>query len=344
LSVSLYSPSQPRLSCSCTTSRSVALCQCRKPPKHTRLKLVLPLSYSNHISKPSTMSTLNLNPTLPSRKDLYRRFTVIWQGVWTILLPELATFDSICSIAVYTLCSHYIYKFGYWLGAQSCSLQMASIFSDKRVLHGSFYPREVRLYAQVLLGLSIGTLVWSVCLGLRTLEYQDTQLDTSAVSPKLPFSSQPNCSSHKYTPLTASFVSLSPRQPPSAIRAACISRIKKFILLFCFCIAFLRRQRVSPTLIYHPVNSPFLLPDSAVQHDEAMEIGEELELSTRFDDLIESSGSARRHNYTVVPSVVHFVFGMDETFGGKPFDFPHYLSMYSGRCSEMVYPEFNAEP
>lgn len=276
------------------------------------------------------MSKINLTPTFRSRKDLYKRFKVISEGIWTILLPELASFDSICSIALCAFCSYYIYKFGFWLGAQSCSLQMASIFSDKKVLHGSFYPREVRLYAQALLCLSIGTLLWSVSLGLKTLEYQNTTLDTSAVSPKLPFSTPSKSSSYKFTPLTASFVSLSPRQPPSAIRAACISRIKKFIVLLFFCIAFLRRQKVSPTLIYHPVNSPFLLPDSTVEENEALDIGDQLELNTKLADLMGSGSSPLRYNDTVVPSIIHFVFGLDETFGDKPFNFPHYLSMYSG--------------
>lgn len=276
------------------------------------------------------MSNFTLTPTVPPRRDVYKRFQMIRKGVWTILLPELLAFDSICSIGVCIITSYYIYKLGYFLGAQSSTPQMASILSDKRVLQGSFYPHEVRLYAQVLLCMTIGTLVWSISLGLKTLEYESTRLGSTAVSPKLPFSTP-----IKYTPLSGSFVSTSPRQPPSAIRSACISRIKKFVVLFCFCFAFLRRQSVSTTLIYHPVNSPLLQLAEHSGKTLQQDSEEEVEVFSNLEGLRED-GIAFRHNITVVPPIVHFVFGLDESFGGKPFAFAHYLSMYSGKLGKYI--------
>lgn len=268
--------------------------------------------------------------SLLSTKDLRERFSTLISAIWTILIPELMSFDSLCSIALCTLCSYYVYKIGYWLGAQSSTPDMASILSNHRVLQGSFYPREVRLYAQVLLAMSTGTLIWSISLSLKTLQHESPKLEDSAVSPKLPFSTPTSrWLNSKYTPLSGSFVAVSPRQPPSAIRAACISRIKKFTVLFCFCFAFLRRQHIGSTLIYHPVNSPFLLTRLHSAHLDA-----ELDDDSQTHNLpegVDIMRSPTRYNETVVPNIVHFVFGMDETFGGKPFAFAHYLSMYSGK-------------
>ncbi|KAK9895733.1 glycosyltransferase family 32 protein [Cystobasidium minutum MCA 4210] len=176
--------------------------------------------------------------------------------------------------------------------------------------------------------MSTGTLIWSISLSLKTLQHESPKLEDSAVSPKLPFSTPTSrWLNSKYTPLSGSFVAVSPRQPPSAIRAACISRIKKFTVLFCFCFAFLRRQHIGSTLIYHPVNSPFLLTRLHSAHLDA-----ELDDDSQTHNLpegVDIMRSPTRYNETVVPNIVHFVFGMDETFGGKPFAFAHYLSMYS---------------
>lgn len=256
-------------------------------------------------------------------------------AAWVILIPELVAFDSLCSMAFCALCSYYVYKVGYLLGAKSSTPQMASVFSDHSVLQGSFYPREVRLYAQILLAMSVGTLIWSTSLGLRTLEHEPIRLDDAAVSPKLPFTTFSKSTPYKYTPLTGSFVAMSPRQPPAAIRAACVSRIKKFVVLFCFCLAFLRRQQISTTLIYHPVNSPYLLNQYGDPTTLDPELSDEIENMSRPEGLDETS-TPIRHNENVVPNIVHFVFGLDESFGGKPFAFAHYLSMYSGKLPRLI--------
>lgn len=272
--------------------------------------------------------------TTPRCRAFNARFKNMLSAIWIILIPELVAFDSLCSMAVCALCSYYVYKVGYLLGAKSSTPQMASVFSDHRVLQGSFYPREVRLYAQILLGMSIGTLIWSTSLGLRTLEHEPVKLGDSAVSPKLPFPTSSKSTPYKYTPLTGSFVALSPRQPPAAIRAACVSRIKKFIVLLCFCVAFLRRQEISNTLVYHPVNSPYLVNQQVPVDQPTVEpeLSDELDNSSPFEGLDDNSMPVR-HNDTVVPNIMHFVFGMDKSFGGKPFAFAHYLSMYSGGLS-----------
>lgn len=87
---------------------------------------------------------------------------------------------------------------------------------------------------------------------------------------------------------------------------------------------------MSSTLIYHPVNSPLLVPADAVEDDIATSFSDNLDVFNT-PEVLEEDKTASRHNDTVVPPFVHFVFGLDESFGGKPFAFAHYLSMYSGR-------------
>lgn len=272
------------------------------------------ISYPND---PTGYSTLLVSYT--SKRSRAAR---LLHAIWTTLIPELLVFDSLVGTLGCIFCSFWLYKLGYWLGAQSSSPTVASIFADTRVLHGSFYPREVRIYVGLILASSLSTIIWSVCLGLRTLELEYPKDLSSAISLDLPITANNN----RYARLTRFLLALSPRHPPAVVRAACVTRVKRFMILFCFSFAFIRRQYVGQTLIYHPVNSPMLLQEGDAMSIQA-ETAREVDIASLDLDL---HAFARKHLIPVVPSIVHFVFGMDETFGGKPFAFAHYLSMYSG--------------
>jgi hypothetical protein len=96
-----------------------------------------------------------------------------------------------------------------------------------------------------------------------------------------------------------------------------------------FAAAFIKKQHVGTTLIYHTVDSPALGHVSDTIHADFRGI------QTSDETILETLPySTNRHTEAVVPSIIHFVFGMSRDFGGKPFGFPHYLSMYSGEAIE----------
>ena len=149
-------------------------------------------------------------------------------------------------------------------------------------------------------------------------------------------------------------------------RLQAASRLRTSLIFLAFTISFVKKQHVGSTLYYHPVNSPLITgedlthfkdrhytPDVAMRGGgvgiglvEEPYFGEDLPhlepaavASTdapfqsvgRLED--EDDGSAHvvaAQGASVVPNIVHFVFGMEEDFGGKPFNFATYLSMYSG--------------
>lgn len=270
---------------------------------------------------------------------MYDYLVIIRKATWSILLPELLAFDSLCSIVIHAICSYYMSKLGAILGRYSSTPLMASVFSDRRVLQGFFYPREVRLYTQLLLCLSIGTLFWSLAVIVKALEHEyfytrSEKYDT--ISPKLPFSTPFRSSTpSRYTPFIAS--SSATDQSSPIRRTIYISRIKKFSVLFCFCIAFFKNQKITSTLIYHPVSSP-ILSSLETTPEEQSENGEVLSDNMHTSSMhhLKEIVSPVRHNDAIVPSIVHFVFGMEESFGDKPFGFAHYLSMYSGKSNQGI--------
>lgn len=103
-------------------------------------------------------------------------------------------------------------------------------------------------------------------------------------------------------------------------------------MLFILASSFIKTQRIGPTLIYHPVDSPYLLPFDPTSSYYGRK--NELQFERINGPLgVEATDAASAdRNATRIPNIVHFVFGMDQNFGGVPFGFQHYLSIYSGKA------------
>ena len=150
-------------------------------------------------------------------------------------------------------------------------------------------------------------------------------------------------------------------------RSQAASRLRMSLIFLAFTISFVKKQHVGPTLYYHPVNSPLITgkdlthfrdrhytPDVAMRGGEGgiglvdepyfgeelphLEPGAVASTEAPFQSVgrlgSDADGSADRPTVQAVPEVpniVHFVFGMEADFGGKPFNFATYLSMYSGK-------------
>ena len=149
-------------------------------------------------------------------------------------------------------------------------------------------------------------------------------------------------------------------------RSRAASRLRMSLIFLAFATSFVKKQHVGATLYFHPVNSPLITgedmthfrdrhytPDVAMRGGaggiglvEEPYFGEELphldpaavaSTDARFQSVgrleDEDNGPAETSTVQggpVVPNIVHFVFGMEADFGGKPFNFATYLSMYSG--------------
>lgn len=257
------------------------------------------------------------------RTRLTHAKAVAKQLIQAISASDVLALSSFSSALITITISYYAWRFGYFIGANARTPELASVFADLRVLQGSFYPKELRLYAWILLWASLGTALYSIMTVCRTL-LADQAITTCGVSPKLPITNL------KITPLTSGWLA-SPTTTNRLRRGDSLSRIRKAIVLFVFALSFIKKQHVGVTLIFHPVTSPLLLIG------DASGAGDDVDTSTpdpveepvpAVPSSLPGYGNARKTT-PVVPNIVHFVFGMSEDFGGKPFAYPHYLSMYS---------------
>lgn len=229
--------------------------------------------------------------------------------------------------------SYYAYQVGYFIGSISRTPELASALSDPRVWCESITPQDLRWYAWLALWGSGAVLLhaaWTFC-DCTADDVTGQAGPETAVSPKLPYN--------------AAYKSLA--YPPSqqlpqagateqSLRSTAFARALYTIPVFMLVFAFIKKQHVGSTLVYHPVTSPVLLQHST----DLAEIArlETLGPATASTLAGFSTAPDRQHAWPIVlsrnensvPNVVHFVFGMDATFGGKPFGFAHYLSIYSG--------------
>jgi hypothetical protein len=285
------------------------------------------LFYSDEFRKPPSTPLSAIQRPIQSRWRSKR----LLLSVLYILMPELVSVQGLRSTFVCILFSWYSYKAGYLLGVHSSTPDIDCVFSESTatILHGIIGPRELRVYAQAVLVASackIGLLIYCI---LETL----TSISSAVVfSPKLPFTNGALFTSNQAERKSVAAAASSPvnsNYSAFASRANCISQIKRFAVILCFTLGFLRIHHAGDPLIYHPVNSPALMlgNQSEVHHSQVS--------YPRFETPDFPKGQipnwATRHEKPVVPNIVHFVFGMDAIFGGKPFGFANYLSMYSGR-------------
>lgn len=224
--------------------------------------------------------------------------------------------------------SYYAWQFGYFLGANSRTPEVASVFADAKVLQGTFYPHEVRLYAWLLLWASLASSMYCAYTICRTLLAD--QAIMGGISPKLPMSSI------KITPLSSMGFPSSPGAINRHRRNDSIGRLRMVIVLFVFALSFIKKQHVGTTIIFHPVNSPLFSSSSGNDSSATPTKGINNQDNADSDDRMpalkanEVAGYGNpRKSVPVVPRIVHFVFGMEPDFGGKPFEYPHYLSMYA---------------
>lgn len=222
--------------------------------------------------------------------------------------------------------SYYAYQFGFWIGALSRTPELASIHADLRVWFDTVTPQDLRWHAWLLLWSSVAVMLHCGWLVLKTVvEDQNAQTrPDSALSPNLPYQS-----------LLRPSVTQDATDDYRMKRSSALSRALWILPIFVLALAFLKKQHVGSTLVYHPVTSPLLLPYS----DDLREIPRLETLgSAQPEEVFNLDSDAKRPLYSSaatmtgdsVPNILHFVFGMDATFGGKPFGFAHYLSMYSG--------------
>ena len=223
--------------------------------------------------------------------------------------------------------SHWAYRAGYFLGTHTRTPELASVYADRNVLLGTFSPQELRWYAWGMLWIASGTILWSIHFLCKSLEVH--QAATHGISPKIPVPSQ-----------SIFFPEALPTKKPGIDREArrvnVTFRLQSAFIGLCFAFAFIKKQHVGKTLIFHSVHSPLILEEPSPQllslDDHATH--------TRFEETISKKAlhnlpySVHKYDEPVVPAIVHFVFGLNEKFGEKPFGYTTYLSIYSGLSHE----------
>ena len=249
-----------------------------------------------------------------------------------LISHEVLRLSILCKLLLCSSLSYYTYKLGYFIGANTRTPELASVLSDPRVIFESIHPRDLRWYAWMVLWSCVGVMLNSAWMVLESLLREEGD-PGNAVSPKLPFVDSGK-GGHLRNPSTAFSGNRLTQSPEDSarIRSIALSRIFYAIPIFIFAFSFIKKQHIGTTLVYHPFNSPLLLP-----RPQSLRLTDLGDSSSWLgdDDLAPSERpsypiSIQRQEENVVPPIVHFVFGMEATFGGKPFGYAHYLSMYSG--------------
>lgn len=236
-------------------------------------------------------------------------------------------------LVVYTFygyASYVAYTLGYFIGKYARTPEMAPETWDGLVLAGLNTPRALRNYAWCTLWLSVGCMVISAHRIL--LVHLEAIGMPQSISPKLPRHYGRAAESTSRGSGNTLDVHLGSQAAPYSQASQHFTLLRRSTVLFVLAFAFIKKQHVGTTLIFHSVDSPAL-------GTAAQLAGDTLAQDFRYRFLKESAKLSRlayrveRHERAVVPRIVHFVFGMSPDFGGKPFSFAHYLAIQSGESA-----------
>ena len=245
----------------------------------------------------------------PSRLATYI-LSLNWLSVPVVLQGTLLTFFS-----------YWAYQLGHFLGKHTRTPETTSVFSacEIKILQDTISPQKLRWYAWGLLWSAIGMLIWSAYTILNT---SDTCQDNtvSGMPQKLP----------RIETLPRMSTTVLDHKQSQAKRVNAVSWAQVAFVLICFAFAFIKKQHVGAPLLYHPVNSPVVY-HQLLPHMHSTSAIDQGSCKKPEEASIVRPYMLSRHNDQVVPPILHFVFGLNQTFGGKNFGYVAYLSMYSGQ-------------